>query len=470
MISILLITFISFIFVSHYKSNYFAMAQLDGMEMDDMGMPAGMDMDGYGIDGGMPSGMGGMGGMGEGYGGMDPYGYDGYGDSPYGQGYGNHGGPKPTPPRELDSVDEIKEFVAEDGSEVTIIGYFSEDNEDDKNAFINVAEELSSSFRFGYSTQNSVMEDMKYGSVAIILHRPSSYIDSKYGDKPKARYASSKVNEISLKTFIKDKGFPLVGPLHYRTHPVYSESNKPTLSLFTNTDIVTDKKLHKYYTSRLRKIAKSNVINNNSNTKKLLFNIAHPEHVDTAAYGVTLEKSSDIAVVIKDGHMVYKMEDNFNTDTVTKFIKSWSNGEIEGEEIVEEALPQAPPEDDDEGFENSAVIEATDEDDFKTKVIESGKDTMIEFYAPWCGHCKSLKPEYKQAANELISLGVDTAQLVAIDATQSNELASKYDVQGYPTLIFAPGGDMTKTINYDGPRDAEGILAFIKAHADKPFN
>ena len=461
--SILLISFVSFIFVSQFQINKFALAQEDEMEMDNMGMAPGMEMpeDGYGMDGYGPGGMDSYGDMPPGgYGGRDPYAYDGYGDSPYG-GYGSD---RPVPPRELDSIDEIKEFVAEDTSEVSVIGYFSEDNDDDKNSFISVAESLGGSFRFGYTQKNSVMEEMKYGSVAVILYRPSAYVDSKYGDKPKARYASSKINEISLTTFIKDKWFPLVGPLHQRSQSMYSESNKPTLSLFTHHDIETDRKLHKYYTSRLRKIAKSDA----GKESNLLFNIGNPDHVDTNPYSVSLDKHSDVAVVIKDGSMVYKMTSSFSTDSVTSFIISWKKGEIEGEEIVEEEPYQDPPEDDDEGFENSAVVEATTED-FDTKVTDSGKDTMVEFYAPWCGHCKSLKPEYKKAADELASLGVDTAQLVAVDATQSNELASQYDVQGYPTLMFAPGGDMANKVSYDGPRDAESIVAFIKENAATTF-
>jgi protein disulfide isomerase family A protein 3 len=73
---------------------------------------------------------------------------------------------------------------------------------------------------------------------------------------------------------------------------------------------------------------------------------------------------------------------------------------------------------------------------------------MLEFYAPWCGHCKHLKPVYAALANKL--KGVSTVSIAAMDAT-ANTVPKGYDVQGYPTILFLPA-NTKKVVSYDGER------------------
>lgn len=69
--------------------------------------------------------------------------------------------------------------------------------------------------------------------------------------------------------------------------------------------------------------------------------------------------------------------------------------------------------------------------------VEKNRFVMVEFYAPWCGHCQALAPEYAAAATELKS---ENVVLAKVDATEENELAQKYDVQGFPTVYFFSDG------------------------------
>jgi protein disulfide-isomerase-like protein len=83
------------------------------------------------------------------------------------------------------------------------------------------------------------------------------------------------------------------------------------------------------------------------------------------------------------------------------------------------------------------------------------KVTIVEFYAPWCGHCKSLEPEYEKAAGILSGV----VKVVAVDATESSSesLAGQYGVQGFPTLkIF--GADKKAPVDYQGARNADAIV------------
>lgn len=55
------------------------------------------------------------------------------------------------------------------------------------------------------------------------------------------------------------------------------------------------------------------------------------------------------------------------------------------------------------------------------------------FYAPWCGHCKSMKPDFEKLAKFMIDEGKNI-KIAKVDATEQKTLAEKFEVKGYPTL------------------------------------
>lgn len=121
-----------------------------------------------------------------------------------------------------------------------------------------------------------------------------------------------------------------------------------------------------------------------------------------------------------------------------------------------------PDEDDeDEDFPESVyTLKDGTFDDF----LKGHERALVEFYAPWCGHCQQLEPEYNQAADALRMEGAKTV-LAKVDATEEKALAERFQVQSFPTLkYFVGGGD---PIDYDGPRQADGIAEWLRKR-EKP--
>ncbi|RLN22703.1 protein disulfide isomerase-like 2-2 [Panicum miliaceum] len=105
----------------------------------------------------------------------------------------------------------------------------------------------------------------------------------------------------------------------------------------------------------------------------------------------------------------------------------------------------------------SSVVVLTPET-FDSVVLDETKDVLVEFYAPWCGHCKSLAPTYEKVASVFkLDEGVVIANL---DADKHRDLAEKYGVTGFPTLKFFPKGNKAGE-DYDGGRDLGDFVKFI---------
>lgn len=95
---------------------------------------------------------------------------------------------------------------------------------------------------------------------------------------------------------------------------------------------------------------------------------------------------------------------------------------------------------------------------YQELVIDNDKDVLLEFYAPWCGHCKALAPKYEELA-ALYKGHTDKVVVAKVDAT-ANDVPD--EIAGFPTIKLFKGKDKSAPVDYSGSRTVEDLVKFIR--------
>merc|ERR1712228_389292 len=139
--------------------------------------------------------------------------------------------------------------------------------------------------------------------------------------------------------------------------------------------------------------------------------------------------------------------DDLSKDAIVSFVQGVLDGTIE-RHLKSEEIP--------DNSENAVKVVVGK--NFDTLVKDPTKNVLVEFYAPWCGHCKALTPiwdelgeKYKDHANIVIAKS---------DAT-ANEFAD-VEVQGFPTIKYFPAGEGAEMVDYNGGRTLDDFVKFLE--------
>ncbi|EGN99256.1 hypothetical protein SERLA73DRAFT_182165 [Serpula lacrymans var. lacrymans S7.3] len=97
---------------------------------------------------------------------------------------------------------------------------------------------------------------------------------------------------------------------------------------------------------------------------------------------------------------------------------------------------------------------------FDEVALDESKDVLVTFTAPWCGHCKSLKPIYELVAKDFKAEDNCVVANIDADAAENKPIASRYDVASYPTIKFFPKGGKAVE-SYEGGRTEQAFVTFL---------
>ncbi|KAH9503197.1 Protein disulfide-isomerase A3 [Bulinus truncatus] len=335
----------------------------------------------------------------------------------------------------LETVEDAKKFLSKDT--VGVIGFFTSEDSSDAKTFLKVADQLSE-VRFAHTVSDKVKEELKQTS-GIVLYRPK-VLQSKFED---AEVRFTETNLAKLKSAIQAEALGLCAE---RTQSNAASFGKPLFVAYYNVDYIKNPKGTNYWRNRIMKVGKQI----RDEGKTVYFAISNTEEMsrELDECGITERDGDKPAVCAWDNqNKKYKMADAFSVESFEQFIRDVLDNK------VEPYLKSEP-----EPASNDEPVKVVVAKNFDQIVNDDSKDVLIEFYAPWCGHCKSLAPKYEELAEKLKD---ETSVVIAkMDAT-ANDVPSPYDVRGFPTIYYAPKGNKSSPKRYEGGREVDEFIKYL---------
>jgi protein disulfide-isomerase A1 len=329
----------------------------------------------------------------------------------------------------LASKEAIEEFKKAD--KVVVVAYVDESDKASAETFSKVADKLRDNYPFASVSDASLIEE-GVKAPAIVL----------YKDFDEGKSVFSEAFEVeAIEKFAKTAATPLIGEVGPETYSDYMASGLPLAYIFAET---ADER--KTFAEAFKPIAEKH---------RGKVNLAT---IDAAAFGahagnLNLKADKFPAFAIQDTvnnkKFPYDQEKAMTADDIAKFVDDFVSGKIEPS-IKSEPIPET----------NDGPVKVIVAKNYDEIVLDDTKDVLVEFYAPWCGHCKALAPKYEElgalfAASEF----KDKVVIAKVDAT-ANDVPD--EIQGFPTIKLFAAGDKKNPATYSGSRTVEDLVKFIK--------
>lgn len=249
--------------------------------------------------------------------------------------------------------------------------------------------------------------------------------------------------QATLKTFVDSNSFPLVMPFNDRAIQKVFQQGNPTLFLFANGN---DQ-------SNAAETAFAQAASENKG--RLVFSISKPDdgfghYQRLADYVGANTAQAPTLMLVHSSHEVLKYKfpsSEISVATINSFVNDYLAGKLQTY-LKSEDIPAT----------NDEPVKVLVGKNFDEIVKNNTKDVLVEFYAPWCGHCKQLAPIYETVAKKLSHN--PNIVIAKIDST-ANEVPG-VNIRGFPTIKFYANGKKDAPVDFEGDRTEEGILKYLK--------
>lgn len=304
--------------------------------------------------------------------------------------------------------------------------------------FKKVADALAENYRFAYSSNPEVLA--KYGHEdKVVIYQPPR-LQVKLLPTENVYTGGEKSGEI--RSFVEKELHGLVG---HRTMSNVAQFKGPLVVVSYKVDYVRDVKGSNYVRNRVIKVAKK------LRDEGLAVNFAVSNTEDfaqeIAEFGITPVDGAKYILGRGKNNEKFKFEGEYSVESLEQFARELVAGHLEPY-LKSEPIPEA----------NDEAVVTVVAKNFNDVVGDENKDVLVEFYAPWCGHCKSLAPVYEEVAQKLKD--EESVVLAKIDAT-ANDVPPQFDVRGFPTLYFVKKGQKGSPMKYESGRDVDAFVKFL---------
>jgi protein disulfide-isomerase A1 len=324
--------------------------------------------------------------------------------------------------------DTVEDFKKAD--KVVIVAYLDASDKTSNETFSAVADKLRDNYPFGATSDAALAEAAGVKAPAIVLYKEFDEGQSTFDKKFDAE---------EIEKFVKTASTPLIGEVGPETYSDYMSSGLPLAYIFAETA-----EERKELSEKFKSIAEA---------QRGVVNFATIDAQAFGAHAGNLNLKADkfpafaIQETVKNQKFPFDQEKELTAEAIKAFVEEFVSGKMEPS-IKSEPIPET------QGPVNVVVAK-----NYNDIVLDDTKDVLIEFYAPWCGHCKALAPKYEELGQLYANSEFkDKVVIAKVDAT-ANDVPD--EVQGFPTIKLYAAGSKDAPVTYSGPRTVEDLIKFI---------
>ncbi|KAH8973021.1 hypothetical protein BDL97_01G023400 [Sphagnum fallax] len=171
-------------------------------------------------------------------------------------------------------------------------------------------------------------------------------------------------------------------------------------------------------------------------------------------FALTTDETKMIGFSVDENGRKFMYSGDLSLDSIKVFGEKFLTGDLC---LKSEPIPH----------KNDGYVKIVVSNSFDDIVLDETKDVLLEVYAPWCGHCKKLEPEYNRLGEVLQN--IPSIVIAKVDATKNEH--ALVQVKEFPTILFFPAGNKSKEppLSVDMDRTVEAFVEYIKKNAAIPF-